>query len=252
MRGALIALSLSLGLLLARLPSAAAAPVAEPAAEPESGLSAAPASGVPCATTATTLCLFSQEFAVTATFRTPQGTTGQGQAVQLTGDTGYFWFFNRANVEFVIKVIDGCPVNGRFWIFAGGLTNVRVDIQVTDVFVGGSKHYVNRLNTPFAPIQDTAFPEGCPISSARFKRGIADMGSASERLMQLRPVALGGRPELGGAAGGGTLLDELQKRVQAAERQRREVADLERELGVLNEKVRALEAGAAAAKIEPP
>jgi hypothetical protein len=205
MRRISILLVLIAALALPRLASAAPAILADGA---ESGL--AVAGNQPCTTTATTLCLFSGEFAVTATFRTPEGAMGQAQAHSVTDDTGYFWFFSSSNVEFVIKVVDGCPVNNHFWIFAGGLTNVRVDIIVTDVFIGGAKHYVNRLDTPFAPIQDTAFPEGCPISSARFKRdvasiaGIAGIGDdAGERLMRMRPLGFGGVGGVGGEGGEG-------------------------------------------------
>ena len=28
---------------------------------------------------------------------------------------GYFWFFDPANVELAVKVLDGRPINGKFW-----------------------------------------------------------------------------------------------------------------------------------------
>jgi len=73
----------------------------------------------------------------------------------LTTDTAYLWFFDPNNVEVVLKVIDGCAVNGQTWVFAGGLTNVEVSLTVTDSLTGGQKTYRNPLNTAFAPIQDT-------------------------------------------------------------------------------------------------
>ena len=48
-------------------------------------------------------------------------TSGTGTAVPLTSDTGYFWFFGSSNVEAVIKVLNACSLNQRFWVFAGGL-----------------------------------------------------------------------------------------------------------------------------------
>jgi len=80
----------------------------------------------------------------------------------LTGDTGYFWFFNASNVEMVVKVLDTCSFTDRFWVFAGGLTNVRVDITVTDTETGVVRTYRNPLNTPFQPIQDTNAFATCP------------------------------------------------------------------------------------------
>ena len=83
-------------------------------------------------------------------------------AVPLTGDTGYFWFFNSANIEVVIKVLNGCALNGHYWVFATGLTNVEVTLFVTDTDTGTLKTYVNTLGVPFTPIQDTSAFAACP------------------------------------------------------------------------------------------
>lgn len=82
--------------------------------------------------------------------------SGRGTPVALTSDTGYFWFFSSSNVELVVKVVDGRALNGRFWVFAGGLTNVDATIVVTDTVTGAVKTYHNPSNTAFQPIQDTA------------------------------------------------------------------------------------------------
>lgn len=88
--------------------------------------------------------------------------SGSGQAVDLTADTGYFWFFNPANIEVIVKLLDGCTVNNRFWVFAGGLTNVNTSITVTDTTTGASRTYTNPAGTPFQPIQDTGAFATCP------------------------------------------------------------------------------------------
>lgn len=107
-----------------------------------------------CAQNANTICLANNRFRLRATY-TLNGTTGNAGAVRLTGDTGYFWFFSNSNVEAVIKVLDGCPVNNRFWVFAGGLTDQQATITVTDMLTGATKQYTNPAGTKFAPIQDT-------------------------------------------------------------------------------------------------
>ncbi len=117
---------------------------------------------LPCAAGAERLCLQEDRFQVDVEWQTPAGDSGNGQAVPLTEDTGYFWFFNQANVEMVIKVLDGCGVNGHYWVFVGGLTNVQVGITVTDTASGQSRSYQNPLATPFQPIQDTAAFATCP------------------------------------------------------------------------------------------
>jgi hypothetical protein len=90
------------------------------------------------------------------------GRSGPAQAVVMTSDTGYLWFFSSANVEVVIKVIDGCGLNGHYWVFAGGLTNVAATITVTDTQAGVVETYTNLQNTAFLPIQDTLAFASCP------------------------------------------------------------------------------------------
>jgi hypothetical protein len=114
-----------------------------------------------CSPSSTALCLNGSRFRLTARWRTPNGATGDGHPVALTGDTGYFWFFGSSNAEFVVKVINGCSVSNRYWVFAGGLTNVQVDLTVEDTATGTSKTYHNPQNTAFRPIQDTNAFAGC-------------------------------------------------------------------------------------------
>ncbi len=116
-----------------------------------------------CVPSATTLCIGNGRFAVKATFNAgANGGSGNAQAVALTSDTGYLWFFESSNVEAVVKVIDGCALNNRWWVFAGGLTNVNVVMTVTDTQTNVSKTYTNPANTAFQPIQDTSAFSTCP------------------------------------------------------------------------------------------
>jgi hypothetical protein len=138
---------------------------APPPAQPAPALPGGPcgpAPPSPCIEAADTLCLGGGRFQVTARWQAPTGAAGPGMAQRLTGDTGYFWFFDSSNLEIVIKVLDGCALNGHHWVFAGGLTNVKVTITVTDTANGMQKVYKNPLNTTFLPIQDTAAFTTCP------------------------------------------------------------------------------------------
>lgn len=118
--------------------------------------------GGACVSDATTLCLNNSRFRVTATFLTPQGQNGNAMAVPETIDTGMFWFFSSNNIEAIIKVVNGCVLNSRYWVFAGGLTNVQVVLTVTDTQNGTVRTYTNPQGTAFAPIQDTAAFATCP------------------------------------------------------------------------------------------
>ncbi len=115
----------------------------------------------PCTMGPQTLCLLGGRFAVNASWATVDGASGPAEAVNLTPDTGYLWFFAAANVEALVKVLDGCAISGHFWVFAGGLTNVAVTTTVTDTHTGAVKVYQNLQGHPFAPLQDTAAFE-CP------------------------------------------------------------------------------------------
>jgi hypothetical protein len=128
---------------------------------PPVGPTPTPVAGA-CASNATTLCLNGGRFRVQATFATPQGPAGNATAVSQTSDTGTFWFFTPNNLEAIVKVVNGCSFNQRFWVFAGGLTNVAVTMTVTDTATGATRTYTNPQGTPFAPIQDTSAFSTCP------------------------------------------------------------------------------------------
>ena len=114
-----------------------------------------------CQAGPTTLCLNNGRFRVEVTWDTGSN-SGPGTAVPLTNDTGFFWFFDEDNVELVVKALNACGVNGHYWVFASGLTNVRTVLTVVDTQTGQPQVYVNPQETPFVPVQDNlAFPT-CP------------------------------------------------------------------------------------------
>jgi hypothetical protein len=104
------------------------------------------------------LCLNDGRFRVEAAWRVPAtGASGQGQPVGVTGDTGAFWFFDPANLELVVKVLDGTAINGRFWVFFGSLTNVEFDLTVTDTLTGVQRIYHNPAGTMASRADTQAF-----------------------------------------------------------------------------------------------
>lgn len=111
-----------------------------------------------CQAGPTALCLNGGRFRVEIGWKDFAGRTGAGRALPQTGDTGTFWFFDPANLEVVVKVLDGRPVNGRWWFFFGALSNVEYTITVTDTATGERKTYHNPAGR-FASVGDTAaFP----------------------------------------------------------------------------------------------
>ena len=126
-------------------------------------LTPAPTNPGTCTPGPNALCLQGDRFKVEGTYQTSDGQSGPAQVVELTDETGYFWFFSSTNVEVVIKVLNACTgARPHFWVFAGGLTDVRVTITVTDTKTGESKTYTNPLGTKFLPVQDTSAFATCP------------------------------------------------------------------------------------------
>ncbi|MEO7793639.1 MAG: hypothetical protein ABIV06_02610, partial [Thermoanaerobaculia bacterium] len=71
-----------------------------------------------------------------------------GRAVPLaSNDSALFWFFQPANFELLIKVIDACSLNDRFWVYYAATTNVQFTIRVDDTEAGTSKFYTNDLGS---------------------------------------------------------------------------------------------------------
>jgi hypothetical protein len=88
-----------------------------------------------CSPDSTTLCLGGGRFRAQVAWSTGV-TPAPGQARPLTADAGAFWFFSANNLELVVKVVDGSAVNGDFWVFGGGLTDVEYDLSITDTATG--------------------------------------------------------------------------------------------------------------------
>ena len=130
-------------------------------------LVSAAASASPCAPSATSLCLAAGRFETSVHWKDFQGRTGDGQAVGLTADTGYFWFFSDSNVELIVKVLDARGINHKFWVFFGALSNVEYTLTVRDSVTDRTKTYVNPSGQ-FASVGDTqAFDESSTVLTSQ-------------------------------------------------------------------------------------
>ena len=65
----------------------------------------------------------------------------------------------QGNPEMLVKVLDGRPVNGHWWVFYAALTNVGFTLHVTDRMTGETMGYDNPLGT-FASMGDTEAFDG--------------------------------------------------------------------------------------------
>lgn len=118
-----------------------------------------------CRSDSNTLCLNDNRFAVNVTGSAPSGDGFDpftGTAFARTDTSGEFSFFTADNLEILIKVINGCPVNNHFWVFFSALTNVEFTVEVTDTETGITNIYENAQGEVADPITDNSAFMTCP------------------------------------------------------------------------------------------
>jgi hypothetical protein len=117
----------------------------------------------PCAADAVTLCLTGGRFRVRSTWATASA-SGAGSPIAGTtaDDSGIWWFFGPDNWEITVKVLNGCGVNGNFWVFASALSDVEFALVVSDTESGASRVYFNPLGTLAETVADTEAFSTCP------------------------------------------------------------------------------------------
>ena len=102
-------------------------------------------------------------FRAEATWNAPDGATGVAKAAAPAADgSGLLWFFSPDNWELLVKVIDGCDFNQRYWVFAAGTTNVAYTLTVTDTKTGRVVRYENPLGRSSPAVIDTNAFATCP------------------------------------------------------------------------------------------
>ena len=119
-------------------------------------------STAPCGADSTTLCLVGGRFKVEVAWRTAGQTGVGGVAGCGTADSGPLWFFSPSNWEMLVKIINGCGLNDRYWVFMAATTNVEFTLRVTDTETGVVQQYFNPLNRLAPPLADTSAFATCP------------------------------------------------------------------------------------------
>ena len=136
--------------------------------------------GGSCFDAAGAQCLRDGRFEVKVEFHNQHngGTAGTATPDAATraaaGDTGYFWFFRPDNLELAVKVLDGRPVDGHWWVFAGGTTDLEYDLTVYDHVRGEERSYHHAAGDLCAVVDTAAFAE---VASAGATRASGAAGS---------------------------------------------------------------------------
>jgi len=122
----------------------------------------------PCYDTPQNLCLNEGRFSVAVDWHDFHGNSGVGRALEYRADdSGIFWFFNDDNWEMLVKVLDGCAINGHYWVFSAATTNVGYTLYVTDTLTGVRWQYTNPLGMSSPAITDTFAFDTCLGKDAR-------------------------------------------------------------------------------------
>jgi hypothetical protein len=111
-----------------------------------------------------TLCIDNQpgdhRFKVEIQYATSRGggLSGNAHSVPLTDKGirrgGLFWYFGADNPELLLKVLDGCPINGHFWIYYSAGTDVGTTVRVTDTVTGRQFVRAHPDGTPVPTVQN--------------------------------------------------------------------------------------------------
>ena len=125
-------------------------------ADPVRGLSAGASTDCEPGAAAMTLA---GGYKVSMCYETYAGETGDALDWGLdSSQSGLLYFFERNNVEVLIKVLDGCGVNGHRWVFVAPVTDLAFNLHVESP-TGERWTHTNRLGrTADAAANVSAFP----------------------------------------------------------------------------------------------
>lgn len=117
----------------------------------------------PCVAGTETLCVGTGgRFRIRVRWQTAEA-EGAGTATPIASapDSGLFYFFSPANLEMLVKVLDGCAVNRRFWVFYAATTDVGLTLTLVDTQTGKTRVYFNSRGQAAAPVQDVDAFDTC-------------------------------------------------------------------------------------------
>lgn len=91
-----------------------------------------------CRPTSTNHCFQNRRFEVSMTYGDDVAAT---VVPSFSDESGNFSFFQSTNWEMLVKVLDGCRINGYYWVFAAGATSLPWELTVTDKFTEETQTY---------------------------------------------------------------------------------------------------------------
>ena len=109
-----------------------------------------------------TACLQDSRFEIEVEWQGADGASNAARVVHAgTNDSGLFSFFDRDNWEMLVKVLDGCSINGHHWVYAASATTQPFEISITDTETGEVYRYVKGADELAALADPAAFTASC-------------------------------------------------------------------------------------------
>jgi len=108
--------------------------------------------------------LLDSRFRVSITWEDFAGNTGRATSVPMgSTDSALFWIFEPSNFEVLVKLVDGCGFNERYWVYLAATTNIDFTVRIRDQVTGTQYLRHNPLGTKtFTDLTDITAFEGCP------------------------------------------------------------------------------------------
>lgn len=116
-----------------------------------------------CTNSDTVLCVNRERFKVEVDWQDNQGNGGMAEVSDLrTADSGLFYFFNENNLEMLVKILRGCSINDRYWVFAAATTTLEYTLKVTDTQTNETVSYFNPFGRSAPAVTDVQAFATCP------------------------------------------------------------------------------------------
>ncbi len=87
--------------------------------------------------------------------------------------SGLLYFFDRDNVEVLVKVLDGCAINGHRWVFIAPVTTLAFELEVVERSTGNVFTHRNPRSMVAATVSDTTAFACDPAAVAELTVGAA-------------------------------------------------------------------------------
>ncbi len=138
-----------------------------------------------------TAAVLSGGYEVRMCFEMPSGARVDASNYHLESTaSGLLYFFDRDNVEVLVKVLDGCAINGHRWVFAAPVTDLAFNLEITEQATGRAFTHRNPRGMTAATAGDAAAFPCDPATAAA--ASAAEPGGAPPEL----PGPAAGQPVL--------------------------------------------------------